>query len=108
MGLCLQRKIMQFHSKQIGTLPGDHNQPGGPATERTHMKKNILKKEYQPGGSKRHEILEKAVRYLLDPRFGTQNFKHSFLTKKLGLSETEYLEALNKATNGGVVESVWN
>ena len=67
-----------------------------------------LKKEYQPGGSKRHEILEKAVRYLLDPRFGTQNSKRSFLINEVGLSETEYLEALNKATNGGVVASVWN
>ena len=80
----------------------------GTSTERMNMKKNILKKEYQPGGSKRHEMLEKAVRYLLDPRFGTQNFKHSFLVNKIGLTETEYLEALNKATNGGVVESVWN
>ena len=44
VGLCLQRKIMQFHSKQIGTLPGDHNQPGGPATERTHMKYFVLRK----------------------------------------------------------------
>jgi hypothetical protein len=26
----------------------------------------------------------------------------------LKLTETEYLEALNKATNGGVVESAWN
>jgi len=34
---------MQFHSKQIGTLPGDHNQPGGPATERKNM--SALKKK---------------------------------------------------------------
>ena len=26
---------MQSYDKQIGTLPGDHNKPGGPATERT-------------------------------------------------------------------------
>ncbi len=78
----------------------------GTSTERMNMK--TLKKEYQPGGSKRHEILEKAVRYLLDPRFGTQNSKHSFLINEVGLTETEYLEALNKATNGGVVASVWN
>ncbi len=35
---------MQSNNKQIGTLPGDHNQPGGPATERTHMKYFVLRK----------------------------------------------------------------
>ena len=70
------------------------------------MKK--LKPEYQTGGSKRHVILEKAIEYLKDPRFGLQGDKHSFLTNELGLSETEYLEALNKATNGGLVNDLWN
>ena len=28
---------MQSYSKQNGTLPGHHNQPGGPATERNKM-----------------------------------------------------------------------
>ena len=37
------------------------------------MKK--LKPEYQPGGSKRHVILDKAVQYLKDPRFGLQGDK---------------------------------
>ena len=31
MYLCLQIEFMQSNSKQIGTLPGDHNKPGGPA-----------------------------------------------------------------------------
>ena len=66
-----------------------------------------LKKEYQPGGSKRKEILEKAVRYLLDPRMGTQNAKHVFLTEQVGLSQTEYMEALNKASNGQMLEDAW-
>ena len=45
------------------------------------MKKTI-KKEYLPGGSKRQEMLDKVP---------------------------EYLEALNKATNGGLVaEALWN
>ena len=66
-----------------------------------------LKKEYQPGGSKRKEILEKAVRYLLDPRMGTQNAKHAFLTEQVGLSQTEYMEALNKASNGQMLEDAW-
>ena len=64
------------------------------------MKK--LKEEYQPGGSKRGEILEKAVRYILDPKFGTQNMKHAFLLEEVGLSESEYLTCLNNAaTNYG-------
>ena len=70
------------------------------------MQNKKLKKEYQPGGSKRHEILEKAVRYLLDPRMGTQNAKQAFLTEQVGLSSTEYLEALNKATEGAI-EDAW-
>ena len=63
------------------------------------MKKK-LKEDYQPGGSKRGEILEKAVRYILDPKFGTQNMKHAFLLEEVGLSESEYLTCLNKAAAG--------
>ena len=59
-----------------------------------------LKEEYQPGGSKRHVILEKAVEYLKDPRFGLQGDKQSFLMEELGLSQSEYLTALHKATTG--------
>jgi hypothetical protein len=65
-----------------------------------------LKKEYQPGGSKRQYILDRAVDYLLQP--GLQADKHAFCTRHLMMTETEYLEALNKATNGGVVEAAWN
>ena len=65
------------------------------------MKKlNIkLKEEYQPDGSKRQEILGKAVEYILDPRFGTQNAKHAFLLEEVGLTEDEYLACLHIATN---------
>ena len=64
------------------------------------MKK--LKEEFQPGGSKRSEILYKAGQYILDPRFGTQNAKHAFLLEEVGLSESEYLTCLNDAnTNYG-------
>ena len=59
-----------------------------------------LKKEYQPGGSKRHVILQKAVEYLKDPRFGLQGDKQSFLMDKLGLSSSEYLQCLNDAAGG--------
>ena len=68
-----------------------------------------LKPEFQEGGSRRQEILDKAVEYILDPKFGTQNAKHAFLLEQVGLSETEYLECLNQATNGGLVKTaLWN
>ena len=66
-----------------------------------------LKKEYQPGGAKRQHILDKAVDYIATGP-GLQADKHAFCTGPLMMSETEYLEALNKATNGGVVaEALW-
>ena len=61
------------------------------------MKK--LKEEYQPGGSKRQEILDKAIAYLKDPRFGLQSDKHMFLLEEVGLSESEYLSCLNQAAS---------
>ena len=68
-----------------------------------------LKPEYQRGGSKRQEILDKAVAYISDTRLlASQGDRHSFLVNQLGLSETEYLECLNKATNGGIERSLWN
>ena len=70
-----------------------------------------IKPEYRPGGSKRQYILDKAVKYILDknPKLGTQNSKHAFLLKNVGLSSTEYLECLNRASNGGLVKSaLWN
>ena len=68
-----------------------------------------VKPEFQEGESRRKEILDKAVEYILDPKFGFQGTKHAFLLEQVGLSETEYLECLNRATNGGVVKSaLWN
>ena len=68
-----------------------------------------LKPEFQKGGSRRQYILDKAVEYIRDPKFGFQGDKHAFLVEQVGLSETEYLECLNRATNGGVVEAaLWN
>jgi len=65
-----------------------------------------IKKEYLPGGAKRQEMLDKVPEYLKPP--GLQSNKHMFCIEVLKMTETEYLEALNKATNGGVVRSVWN
>jgi hypothetical protein len=59
-----------------------------------------MKKEYQPGGAKRQELLDQVPDYLRAP--GLQANKHMFCLEVLKLTETEYLEALNKATNGGV------
>ena len=65
-----------------------------------------LKAEYLPGGAKRQFILDKAVDYLKTPGF--QGDKHLFCLDVLKLTETEYLEALNKATIGAFVEAAWN
>ena len=64
-------------------------------------KRKTLKAEYLPGGSKRQDLLDHAVAYLRKPG-QTQNIKHEFCLTYLKMTETEYLEALNKATNGGV------
>ena len=64
------------------------------------MPQKTLKAEYQAGGAKRHVVLEKAIEYLKDPKFGLQGDKHSFLTGQLGLSESEYLTCLNAAAGG--------
>ena len=65
-----------------------------------------LKKEFLPGGKNRQYILDKAVDYLQTP--GLQANKHMFCIDVLKMTETEYLEALNKATNGGIERAVWN
>ena len=70
------------------------------------MKNKTIKPEYLPGGSKRQELLDQVPNYLKTP--GLQANKHMFCIDVLKMTETEYLEALNKATNGGVVEAVWN
>ncbi len=72
------------------------------------MTVRTMKKEYQVGGSKRQYILDKSVEYIASRKYGTQNYKHDYLLNVIGLSETEYLECLNKASNGALVESAWN
>jgi hypothetical protein len=66
-----------------------------------------IKDEYMPGGARRQELLDKAVEYLREPG-QTQSVKHEFCLKYLKMTETEYLEALNKATNGELVRNLWN
>jgi len=69
--------------------------------------KKTLKAEYLPGGEKRQHILDKAVRYLSAKMRTTQGDRRSFLMDELQLTSTEYLEALNKATGGGLIKSVF-
>ena len=66
-----------------------------------------MKPEFLPGGSRRQEILDKAVKYIRDFP-GLQSDKHPSASDQLKMTETEYLEALNKASNGGLVEAAWN
>ena len=70
------------------------------------MRKKIIKDEFLPGGERRQELLDQVPEYLKAP--GIQANKHVFCIEVLRMTETEYLEALNKATNGKLVESVWN
>jgi|TARA_Y100000015_G_scaffold20888_1_gene20256 hypothetical protein len=63
-----------------------------------------MKAEYLPGGAKRQELLDQVPGYLLSPG-ADQATKHQFCIEHLKLTETEYLEALNKATNGELVKS---
>ena len=71
-------------------------------------KGKTLKPEFQHGGSRRQEILDKTGEYLKTPIIENQAGRHPFCLNNLMMTETEYLEALNKATNGGVVEAAWN
>ena len=68
-----------------------------------------IKEEYKIGAKKRQFILDKAVEFITakNPAFGTQGDRHHFLLDKVGLTETEYLECLNIATNGGVVREAF-
>ena len=68
-----------------------------------------IKEEYKIGGKNRQFILDKAVQYITSKnlRLGTQGDRHHFLLDKVGLTETEYLECLNKATDGGVVREAF-
>ena len=71
------------------------------------MKRKTIKAEYMPGGERRQEMLDKAVDYIKTPG-QTQQIKHEFCLTYLKMTETEYLEALNAATNGAMVKDLWN
>ena len=72
---------------------------------KSHSKK--LKDEYKSGGKNRQYVLDKAVKFITAKLPIPQGNRHHFLLDKVGLTETEYLECLNKATNGGVVREAF-
>jgi len=65
--------------------------------------KTTIKAEYKPGGKNRQVVLDKAVKFITAKIPITQGDRHHFLLEKIGLTENEYLECLNVATNGEVV-----
>ena len=73
------------------------------------MSSRTLKPIFQRGGSKRQKILDQAVEMLASRRGGTQQDKMHFCMTNLGMDDTEYLECLNRASNGGLVRAaLWN
>ena len=69
--------------------------------------KTTIKEEYKLGGKNRQVVLDKAVKFITAKIPITQGDRHHFLLDKVGLTETEYLECLNIATNGGFVREVF-
>jgi len=69
--------------------------------------RTTIKEEYKAGGKNRQYVLDKAVKFLTAKLPITQGDRHHFLLDKVGLTETEYLECLNTATNGGVVREAF-
>ena len=78
-----------------------------PINKERYIMTKTIKAEYMPGGARRQEMLDKAVDYIKTPG-QTQQIKHEFCLTYLKMTETEYLEALNKATNGAMVRDLWN
>ena len=73
---------------------------------KSHFKE--IKEEYKPGGKNRQYVLDKAVKFLTAKLPISQGDRHHFLLDKVGLTETEYLECLNRATSGALVREALN
>jgi len=69
--------------------------------------KTTIKDKYKPGGKNRQYVLDKAVKFITAKLPIPQGNRHHFLLDKVGLTETEYLECLDRATNGGVVREAF-
>jgi hypothetical protein len=55
-----------------------------------------------------HEPWSMVQDRITERKGATQQIKHEFCLTYLMMTETEYLEALNKATNGAMVRDLWN
>ena len=69
------------------------------------MSTRTLKPVFQRGGARRQEILDQAVKMIASRSGGTQQDKMHFCMDNLGMDDTEYMECLNRASNGGLVKS---
>ena len=69
------------------------------------MSSRTLKPIFQRGGARRQEILDQAVKMIASRSGGTQQDKMHFCMDNLGMDDTEYMECLNRASNGGLVKS---
>ena len=69
------------------------------------MSSRTLKPVFQRGGARRQEILDQAVKMIASRSGGTQQDKMHFCMDNLGMDDTEYMECLNRASNGGLVKS---
>ena len=73
------------------------------------MSTRTLKPIFARGGARRQEILDQAVEMLASHTGPSQGEKMHFCLPNLGMDDTEYLECLNKASDGGVVKAaLWN
>ena len=73
------------------------------------MSTRTLKPIFARGGARRQEILDQAVEMLASHTGPSQGEKMHFCMTNLGMDDTEYLECLNKASDGGVVKAaLWN
>ena len=103
----MYRKGASFSDPVIKSCEASNWREVGSGTQRKDITMPQLKPEYQPGGAKRQHILDKAVKYLKDKQlFASQAERHAFCTTELMMTETEYLDALNKASDGEFLKTV--
>jgi hypothetical protein len=62
----------------------------------------VLREKVQQGGEDKQKILDKAVKYILNPKYGTLEKKYHFLINNLGLTESEYKQCFDKASENSV------
>jgi len=66
----------------------------------------VLREKVQQGGEDKQKILDKAVKYILNPKYGTIEKKYHFLINNLGLTESEYKQCFDKASENSVLRGM--